>query len=96
MQFIAATISNDIFKYLAILMIFRDKWEIEIKKHAFIRAKQRKIRGWMIYTTIKGGRIQRFGKDGIKFIMKYKKGELVCVGRMQNSNKINILTIEWR
>ena len=37
------------------------QYEIEIKRHAFIRSSERKITPDMVEATIKGGKIKRFG-----------------------------------
>jgi len=49
----------------------------------------------MIIATIKTGRIERFGKDMMKFICPYKSGRVVCIGKMLAADKIKILTVEW-
>ena len=47
-----------------------NEYDIEIKRHAFIRAIERGIIPDIIEATIKSGKVQRFGKNNIKF----KKG----------------------
>ena len=69
------------------------QYDIEIKRHAFIRALQRMISPDKIESTIKGGQIKRFGKHNIKFIKRYKGFTVICVGEI-SGNKIKILTIE--
>jgi len=49
----------------------------------------------MIEATIKGGRIERFGKNNVKFVKRYKNFEVVCVDEI-SGNKIKIVTIEKR
>jgi hypothetical protein len=71
------------------------KYEIEIKRHAFIRAVERGITPDMIEATIKGGKIRRFGKNNIKFTKKYKRFDVVCVDEI-TGNRIKIVTIERR
>ena len=44
------------------------QYEIELKRHAFIRAMERGITPDMIEATIKGGTVKRFGKNNMKFI----------------------------
>lgn len=73
----------------------RTKYEIEIKHHAFKRAMQRSITPDMIEATIKGGKIKRFGKNYVKFIHRYKKFDVICVGEIAGM-KIKILTIETK
>ena len=69
------------------------KYEIEIKRHAFIRALEREITPDMIEATLKGGKIKRFGKNNVKFIKKYKKFTVICVDEIVG-DKIKIITIE--
>ena len=69
------------------------QYDFEIRRHAFLRALERKVTPGMIEATIKGGKIERFAKHGIKFFMKYKKFTVVCVGEMAGT-KIKILTVE--
>ena len=74
-------------------MIFvdRTKYDIEIKRHVFVRAMQRKIHPDLIENTIMNGRIERFGKNNVKFVSK----SVICVGEISGL-KLKILTIEWR
>lgn len=67
------------------------KYEIEIRRHVFIRAIQRNINPNLIEDTLKKGKIERFGKNYVKFITK----SIICVGEMSGSN-IKIITIERR
>ena len=69
------------------------KFEIEISRHAFIRANQRGISPDLFESTIKGGKILRFGKNHLKFIKKYRKFTVVCVAEVRGEI-IKILTIE--
>lgn len=69
------------------------QYEIEIKRHAFIRSSERKITPDMVEATIKGGKIKRFGKNNIKFIKKYKRFTVICVGEIIGT-KIKIFTVE--
>jgi len=75
-------------------IIIRKPWIVEISDHAYNRALQRRIYSFMIEATIKGGRIEHFGKNYIKFIMGYKRGRVICVGEKKTHNFIKILTIE--
>lgn len=70
-------------------------YELEIKRHAVIRAFERDVDPDMIEATILGGRISRFGKSGVKFIKKYKRFEVICVGQITGL-KLKILTVETR
>lgn len=76
-------------------MILMDiiKYDIEIKRHAFIRAIERGISPDMIEATIKGGTIKRFGKNNVKFIKKYKHFHVICVDEIVG-HRIKIVTIE--
>jgi len=69
------------------------QYDIEIKRHAFIRSLQRNITPDMVEATIKGGEIKRFGKNNVKFIKKYKRFTVICVGEMRGT-RIKIFTIE--
>ncbi len=69
------------------------QYEVEIKRHAFVRSLQRKITPDMVEATIKGGKIKRFGKNNIKFVKKYKKFTIICVGEISGT-RIKIFTIE--
>ena len=75
-----------------ILMNF-SQFDIEIKRHAFIRAMERGITPDMIEATIKGGTIKRFGKNNVKFIKKYKHCTVICVDEIIG-HRIKIVTIE--
>lgn len=69
----------------------RTKYIIEVKHHVFRRAMQRSINPDLIENTIKNGKIERFGKNHIKFISK----SIICIGEISGL-KLKILTIEWR
>jgi hypothetical protein len=71
------------------------QYEIEIKRHALIRAMQRGITPDMVEATLKGGKIARFGKRNIKFYKKYKEFTVVCVDEIIGT-KIKIVTIETK
>ncbi|MBU0628942.1 MAG: hypothetical protein KKC75_07155 [Nanoarchaeota archaeon] len=71
------------------------QYDIEIKRHAFIRAMERNVSPDMIEATIKGGKVERFGKHGIKLIKEYKRFTVICVGQMVGT-KIKIFTIETK
>lgn len=77
-------------------MIYRNKWLILFCRHAFIQATRRGIVSDMMYATVKNGRIEEFGKNYIRFVSKYKRGTLVCVGEKKELNKIHIFTVGWR
>ena len=69
------------------------QYEIELKRHAFIRAMERGITPDMIEATIKGGTVKRFGKKNVKFIKKYKHLTVICVDEIIG-HRIKIVTIE--
>ena len=75
-------------------MNIRD-YEIEIRRHAFIRAMQKGIHPDMIESTIKLGKIEKHGKNNVKFVKKFKKFTVVCVDEIVR-NKIKIVTIGKR
>lgn len=77
-------------------MIYRNKWLILFRRHAFIQATRRGVVSDMMYATVKNGRIEEFGKNYIRFVNKYKQGTLVCVGEKKELNKVYIFTVEWR
>ncbi|MBI4148951.1 hypothetical protein HY491_00745 [Candidatus Woesearchaeota archaeon] len=71
------------------------QYDFEIKRHAFIRAMQRNVTPDMIEATLKGGKIERFGKHNIKFMKDYKTFTVICVGQAIGT-KIKIFTIETK
>ena len=71
-----------------------DNKEVLIKTHAVKRARQRNIFPSMVYATLNGGEIKRFGKNLLKISKRYKKGKVICIGEDIGSYII-IKTIEW-
>ena len=69
------------------------QYEFEISRHAFIRAIERHITPDMIEATLKGGKIERFAKNGIKFFKDYKEITVICVGEIM-AMRIKIVTLE--
>ena len=69
------------------------QYDFEIRRHAFIRALERKITTDMIEATLKGGKIERFGKNNLRFYKKYKNFTVVCIDQIIGT-KIKIVTIE--
>jgi len=69
------------------------QYDIEIKRHAFIRAMERGITPDMIEATIKGGVVKKFGKNNVKFSKKYKHFTVICVDEIIG-HTIKIFTIE--
>lgn len=54
---------------------------IFIKVHAIKRAREREIAfPDHVYTVLRTGKVERYGKHGIKFIGKSKKGSIICLG----------------
>lgn len=71
------------------------QYDFEIKRHAFIRAIERNVTPDMIEATLKGGKIERFGKNNVRFIKEYKRFVVICVGEMVGT-KVKIFTIETK
>ncbi|MBI5391662.1 hypothetical protein HZB00_01535 [Candidatus Woesearchaeota archaeon] len=72
---------------------FTDK-PIIIMVHAIRRARQRNIAfPDHVYRVLHSGRVERFGKQGIKFISKTKNGSVICIGE-DVGEMIIIKTIE--
>jgi hypothetical protein len=74
-------------------MINITNYDIEIKRHAFIRALERGVSPDIIEATLKEGKIERFGKKNLKFIKKYRRFTVICVDQIVG-NRIKIVTIE--
>ena len=67
---------------------------IFIKPHAVKRARERSIAyPDQVYAVLKTGKNERFGKHGIKWTKKSKRGSIVCVGE-DIGHAIIIKTIE--
>lgn len=71
------------------------QYEFEIKRHAFMRAVQRGVTPDMIEATLKGGKIERFGKHNLRFVKEYKRFAVICVGQMIGTT-IKIFTVETK
>ncbi|MBI5392245.1 hypothetical protein HZA96_00100 [Candidatus Woesearchaeota archaeon] len=69
------------------------QYEFEIRRHAFIRAMERDVTPDMVEATLKGGKIELFAKNNIRFIKSYKRFDVICIGEIAEM-KIKILTIE--
>ena len=69
------------------------KYDVEIKRHAFLRALERGIDPDMIEQTLLRGKMEKFGKHGVKFINKGAKRTIICVGEILGT-RIRIFTIE--
>ncbi len=68
-------------------------FEFEIKRHALIRAMERYITPDMVEATLKGGKIERFGKNYLRFSKEYKRFTVICIGEIVGM-RIKIITIE--
>jgi len=66
-----------------------NKYDIEIKHHAFKQAIKRGISPDLIENTLINGKVKRHGKNYIKVVTK----SAICVGQIIG-NKIKIITIE--
>ena len=67
---------------------------IIIMVHAVKRAREREVSyPDQVYQVLKTGKVVKFGKNGMKFISKYKKGSIICVGE-DIGHAIIIKTIE--
>ncbi len=69
------------------------KYELEIKHHVFKRAIERGIYPDMVEEAILKGKMERYGKHGVKFINKGTKRTIICVGELIGI-KLKIFTIE--
>ncbi len=69
------------------------KYDVEIKRHVFVRAMERGIHPDLIEDTLQKGKVEKYGKHGVKFISKGPKRTVVCVGQIVGT-KITIFTIE--
>jgi hypothetical protein len=69
--------------------------DFEIRRHALVRAMQRGITPDMVEATLKGGKIERFGKNNLKFYKKYKNLTVICVDQIIGTT-IKIVTIETK
>ncbi|MBI2139167.1 DUF4258 domain-containing protein [Candidatus Woesearchaeota archaeon] len=69
------------------------KYDVVIKRHAFMRALERGVHPDLIEAALQKGRVERFGKHGIKFVSKGSKRTIVCIGEIAGST-IKIITVE--
>ena len=69
--------------------------QVWISAHAIKRARERDIIfPDMVHATILGGKVERFGKNFLRFCKKYKHGVVICIGE-DVGDSIIIKTIEW-
>jgi len=74
--------------------MFYEGKPIFIKSHAVKRARERNIAyPDQVYSVLKTGKIERFGKHGIRWVKKSKEGSIICVGE-EIGHVIIIKTIE--
>ena len=79
--------------YLCISLIYFENKQIIIKHHAIRRAKERNIVfPEQVYSALRTGKVQRFAKNGIKFVKKTNKDSIICLGE-ETDNIIIIKTI---
>mgnify|MGYP001607362994 FL=1 len=69
------------------------KYDLEIKHHVFIQAVKRSISPNLIEDTLIKGKLERFGKHGVKFISEGSKRKIICVGQIVGT-RLTIFTIE--
>lgn len=75
-------------------LIFQHK-QVWVTTHAIKRARERDIiYPDMVYATILGGKVTRFGKNLLKFQKRYKHGSVMCIGE-DIGHAIIIKTVEW-
>ena len=73
----------------------KGSFEIVIKRHAFVRALQRKIAAELIERTLQSGKMLRFGKNRVRFEKRFRHYSIICVDEI-TGNIIKILTIVKR
>ncbi len=70
----------------------KDKYEIIVMRHAFIRASQRGIDPYLLERTLQTGTMKKFGKNRLKIEKKFKKFTVRCVDEIIG-NILKIVTI---
>src|SRR3989338_7541327 len=84
-----------VYPWISVLaLLLEGRTPVIISTHVIRRAKQREI-GWpdQVYEVIATGRVERFGKRGIRFTKRGKHGSIICIGE-DLGNTIFIKTIE--
>lgn len=77
------------------MSIFFQNKQVWVKTHAIKRARERDIIfPDMVYATILGGKVTRFGKNYFRFTKRYKQGTVICIGE-DLGHAIIIKTVEW-
>ena len=74
------------------VIVDASRYEIEVTRHAFRQAMERGIHPDAIEDALCNGRVERFGKHGVKFICKGKR-TIICVGDIIGI-RIKIFTVE--
>ncbi len=95
LMFIAPKRLNIYLYYKILNNICLRHYELEISRHAFIRAMEREVMPHMIEATLLDGKLKRFGKHGIKLSKRYKRFEVVCIGEIKGQ-VLKIITIETK
>jgi len=73
---------------------FYEGKQVFISVHAVKRARQRNIAfPDQVYNALNTGKVTRFGRRGIKFASKSKKGRIICLGE-DIGHAIIIKTVE--
>jgi len=67
------------------------QYRVRLTKHAADQAWLRCVDADDVMRTIRSGRIERFGKHGVKFISKGKSA-IICVGEV-SGDAIKIITV---
>lgn len=67
--------------------------DVEIKRHVFVHALARGIHPDLIEDTLRKGKMERYGKHGVKFVSRGSKRTIICVGQMVGT-RIAIFTIK--
>ena len=87
-------ICGDIHRYTCSGDIFFNGKPVIITVHAIKRARERDIAfPDQVYNTLRNGKVRRFAKNGVKFIMRSKTGTIICVGE-DIGHAIMIKTVE--
>jgi hypothetical protein len=69
------------------------RFEIELTRHALMRADERGITPDLYMAVLKGGSVKRSGKHIVRFSKDYKKFRIICIGTVF-PGRIDIITIE--
>jgi len=67
-------------------------YDVEITKHAFVQAMERGIHPDLIEDALRKGKIETYGKHGVKFVCEGKR-TIICVGEIVGT-RIRIFTVE--